>query len=109
MTLGDKTVFQMINSTEGNLDIADDEYTNILVFELDESLSSFSVENDELETMNVHYRTICFCDEVDFKSITLGCMQGEKQTDGTWFVQGKLEVQYSNGNDEVNFDSQFTN
>ena len=106
---GDKNVFQMINITEGDLTIADDEFTNILVFELDENQESFSAQDDELEQMNVHYRTLCFCTEIEFKAITTGCMQGEKQSDGTWFVQGNFIVSYDWGDREVKFDAQFVN
>ncbi len=104
---GDKTVFQMINSTEGAVEIADDEFTNILVFELDESQSSFSVEGDELSTMNVHFRRVCFCVDRGFQAVTVGCMQGEKQPDGTWFVQGNLTVPFSFGDVAIKFDAQF--
>ena len=104
---GDKTVFQMVNSTEGSAQIADDEFTNILVFELDESQLSFSVEGDELSTMNVHFRRVCFCVDRGFQAVTVGCMQGEKQPDGTWFIQGNLTIPFSFGDIEVKFDAQF--
>lgn len=38
---GNKNVFQMISSTAGSPSIADDEFLNVLVFELDESQNSF--------------------------------------------------------------------
>ena len=53
-TIGNKNVFQMINSTEGSPMIADDELTNILVLELEESQNSFTVEGAEMENMDVH-------------------------------------------------------
>lgn len=106
---GNKTVFQMINSTEGSAEIADDEFTHILVFELDESQQSFSVEGDELSDLNVHFQRICFCIDRGFQAVTVGCMQGEKQPDGTWFVQGNLSVPFSFGDIEVKFDAQFVN
>jgi len=106
---GDKNVFQMINSTEGDLMIADDEYTNFLVFELEESQDSFSVTDTEMEAMQVHYKVLCFCSEVEFKSVTSGCMQGEKQSDGTWFIQGNLIVSYDFGDVEVKVDAKFVN
>ena len=109
LTSGNKNVFQMINSTQGDLGIADDEFTNILVFELDESQNSFSVEDSELEGMQVHFKRTCFCNEVEFKPVTSGCIQGEKQSDETWFIQGELNVPYSFGNVDVKFDAQFVN
>lgn len=109
VSAGDKNVFQMINFTEGALEIADDEFTNILVFELNESQNSFSVEDSELIKMKVHFRISCFCSEVEFKPVTSGCIQGEKQSDGTWFIQGNLKIPYSYGDVEVKFDAQFLN
>ena len=106
---GDENVFQMINETDGVLEIADDEFTNILVFELDESQDSFSVEDGELEDMQVHYKSICFCPDVVFKEVISGCLQGEKQSDGTWFIQGNLNLPSSFGNVEIKFDAQFMN
>lgn len=104
---GGKNGFQMVLSTEGSLEIADDEFTNILVFELDEFQTSFSVEDSELEAMNVYYRRICFCTETDFIAVNAGCLQAEKQSDGSWFVQGNLTVPYSYGGEEVSFDARF--
>jgi len=57
----------MNNSTEGVMEIADDEYTNILVFELDASRTSFSAEDEQLKDLNMHYREICFCLDTEFK------------------------------------------
>lgn len=104
---GGKNVFQMILRTEGSLQVADDELTVILVFELEPSQTSFSVEDSELEALNVYYRRVCFCLETAFVSINSGCMQGEQQSDGSWFVQGNLSVPYSFGDVDVMFDARF--
>lgn len=104
---GDKNVFQMHNSTQGHEAIADDELVNILVFELDESQNSFSVEDKDLAEMQVHYITICFCLDVEFKPVTSGCLQGEKQADGTWWVAGNLNATSTVGDVEVKFEAQF--
>lgn len=109
LSSGDKIVFQMINHTEGSLLIADDEFTNILVFELDESQEFFVVHDSEMEAMNVHFRTLCFCSNIDFVAVTSGCLQGAKQTDGTWLIQGHLTVPYFFGNIDLKFDAQFVN
>lgn len=109
LALGDKIAFQMLKSTEGDLEIADDEFTDILVFELDENQNSFCVRDEELELMVVNFRTFCYCAEREFKKIISGCMQGEKQSDGTWFIQGNLNVPYSSGNKEVKFNAKFAN
>ncbi|WP_339815771.1 hypothetical protein [uncultured Imperialibacter sp.] len=105
-TSGRKNVFQMINSTLGTA-IIDDELTDVLVFELDKSQNSFSVEGIEMKGMKVHFRRLCYCGETEFKAVTSGCMQGEKQSDGSWLVQGHLTVPYSSKDREVKFDAQF--
>lgn len=107
--VGDNQVFQMINSTEGSSMISDDEFENILVFELAENQNSFAVEAGELANMKVHFRRLCFCADTEFQAVTAGCLQGEKQSDGTWFVQGNLVVPYSWGDFEVKFEAQFMN
>jgi hypothetical protein len=104
---GEKLAFQLLNSTQGDERIADDEFTYILVFELEDSLTSFSAEGEELSLLQVHFRRICFCPETDFRAITAGCLQGEKQSDGSWFVQGNLNVPYTGGDFPFKLEAQF--
>lgn len=108
-TNGNKNVFVMSNHTQGDSLIADDEYTYSLVFELDANQNSFSVENNDLANMNVHFKRSCFCSSVEFIPLTSGCLQGEKQTDGTWLIQGNLVATYDWGDVDVKFDAQFIN
>ena len=89
-TSGNKRIFQMIKHTNGSEQIADDEFTDIVIFELDKNQTSFSAEDADLRLMNAHFKTVCFCSDVWFKPIIKGCLQGEKQEDGTWFIQGNL-------------------
>lgn len=100
---GDKTVFQMIRSTEGDPMIADDEFTEILVFEIPSSQERFSEDASEL-SLQVNFKRVCFCANVMFNPIVEGCLQGEKQEDGTWFVQAYLD-----GDVEFGIDAQFLN
>ncbi|MFK7972520.1 MAG: hypothetical protein AB8F95_19270 [Bacteroidia bacterium] len=106
---GEKIVFQMVNSTIGDPQIIDDEYTDVLVFELKSDQNSFSVEDDELKSMNVHFRKICYCVENQFKPVIVGCIQGEKQSDGSWRIQSNLTIPYSHGNQSVLVDALFSN
>ncbi|MFK7905060.1 MAG: hypothetical protein AB8B69_08045 [Chitinophagales bacterium] len=106
---GDKNVFQMVYDNQGLLGGVDYETKNILVFELDESQNSFSVTDGDLEGMRAHYRRICYCNETEFKPVSLGCIEGEKQSDGTWLIQGNVKVSYSFGDFDIKFDAQFAN
>lgn len=98
---GDNTVFRMVASTQGDLAIADDEFTSILVFELDSGQESFSLEGDALLDMNVQHLLSCFCPNVAFRPAASGCLQGERQDDGSWFVQSNLTF------NDLNFDTPF--
>jgi len=108
-TAGDKNIFQLTYSTQGDDGIADDEVYYTLVMELDALQNSFSAEGEELEDMNTHFRKACFCADVRYKTVTSGCIQGEKQSDGTWFIQGNLEMLESSEPIDVKFDAQFVN
>jgi hypothetical protein len=101
---GNKNVFEITSSTQGSAAIADDEFDNILVFELAAEQESFDVEGADLELLNAHFRRVCFCAETDFKKATGGCLQGLKDENGNWFVQGNLEITYSWGVMETKFD-----
>jgi len=104
---GEHLVFQMILETEGDELIFDDEFTNILVFELKNEQNSFSVSGEEIANLNVHFRTICFCGNVDFKEVKSGCLQGVKQNEETWKVQGNLEIQRTFETTSLKIDAQF--
>jgi len=106
---GGKNVFQMIYGNEGALGGLDYETTNILVFELDESQNSFFVQGGDLKDMRMHYRRMCHCNEVEFREVTLGCIEGARQRNGDWLIQGNLKVSYGFGDIEVKLDAHFAN
>lgn len=103
---GNKIVFQVKTSTVGEVNIIDDEITDIVVFELNASQTSFSVEGDQLADMEVHAVKYCFCPSQFIRPIS-GCIQGEMQADGTWYVQGNLTFEGFDGTTAVLFDSTF--
>ena len=105
---GSKNVFQIINRKPEGPDGADGEFTNILVFELDESQTSFSVEGSELSLLNIHFNRICYCSDVGFREFVTGCMQGEYR-ENTWYVQGNLIITFDFGDIEFKFDAKFVN
>lgn len=103
---GNKNLFQILTSTEGSSEIADDEFTNILVFELDSEQNDFSADETDFATMNAHFKRLCFCAETDFKEITAGCIQGMKDENGVWFLQGNVDIEYEFGIITQQFDLQ---
>jgi len=101
---GDKNFFQLLVSSQGDEFIIDDEFTDILVFELDSEQDSFSAGKEDFDAMNAHYRFICFCTETEFKKISDGCIQGVKDENGVWFIQGRVEIEYESGPRTERFD-----
>ena len=54
--------------------------------------------------MNAHFRRLCFCADTDFKPITGGCIQGLKDENGNWFIQGNVTIEYEWGTIPSKFD-----
>lgn len=107
-TDGDYLVFKVALFSEGSALIADDEFWHNLVFELPTDQNSFSVEASELEDMQAHFKRVCFCPSVEYLPVSMGCLQGEKNEEGVWFVQGNITVSYDWGDLETKFDAYFS-
>ena len=105
---GDKTVFELHNFTQGDLNVADDELGERLIFEIDSEKTSFMALDSELEDLVMNFRRECFCEERDFKKVSSGCIQGEMQQNGEWRVQAKILVDYNFGTKEINLDAMFS-
>lgn len=106
---GNNLVFRMSLHTEGEDIIADDEFTDLLYFEIDPSMESFSAENDNLDLLNVRFQQLCFCADVKTKKPASGCMQGQKIDDNHWKVQANLTIQYPSWEKEVKVEAVFKN
>jgi hypothetical protein len=104
---GGKLVFRMRLRTEGEAHIADDEFTDLLFFEIDQAQESFSAEGSELDLLNVRFQQLCFCADVKTKKPVSGCMQGQKIDDEHWRVQADLTIQYPSWTKEMKVDAVF--
>ena len=104
---GNKRVFKMFSDTEGSAMIADDEFTNILTFQVEANLESFEIGNDELEAVNLRFINLCFCSEVEFKKASLGCIQGQKIDDQFWQIQVNADFEYATFTRTVAVDAVF--
>ena len=105
---GDKLVFEAILSTEGSPEIADDELTRTIYFELDPTQESFSAEADDLKLLNTRYQNSCYCVDLSYKKPISGCMQGQKIDEENWQVQANFVVQFDFGDVPVKFDAVFS-
>lgn len=100
---GDNLVFQLDHYTEGEIMIADDEIGYILVFEIHPNQKEISLVDEDLNTINIHLKTICFCPEVGFLSPLSGCLEGSRLSDGNWAIQA--DIIFSEAH--IKFDAKF--
>lgn len=92
---GKKTVFKMFDDTQGDPTIADDEFTKVVTFEVDSDLESFSIENGQLNDVQLRFINLCFCSEVVFKNATSGCIEGQKIDENFWQIQVNADFEFS--------------
>lgn len=104
---GSKTVLKMTSSTEGSPLIADDEFTNILLLEIDPDMDEFSFNSSNLDKAKLYFKRVCFCIDVTFLAPESGCIQGKKQADGSWNVEANLGFVYSYGLEKVRLNAKF--
>lgn len=91
MTSGDNVVFHLNMINEGDEGVVDDDLYGSLIFELPKSQEIFSVINNDLKRIKVHFQRACFCTGVEFKEVTSGCIRGEKLMNGNWSIQAWID------------------
>ncbi len=102
---GSHLVFETILETEGAANVADDEFTNKLYFEIDPSQESFFAEGDQLDLLNLRFQQYCYCVDVHFNKPSSGCLQGQKIDENYWKIQANLIIDFSYGTEEVKVDA----
>jgi len=105
---GSKLVFSLASSTQGAPNIADDEITEVLYFELEPGMESFSAEAGQMDLLNLRFQRHCYCYDTDLKKPTGGCMQGQRIDDSHWKVQGNLTFSYDFGTVPFKFEAVFS-
>ena len=88
---GDMLVFEYRYSTEGAPEIADDELTEVVYFEIDKNTEDFSLNEANFEASTAYLGKFCFCGRTGFFEITSGEINGEKTGELQWRIS--LDVQ----------------
>jgi hypothetical protein len=83
---GDKLVFNYTHTYKDCKDIADDEGSETLVFEIPKTDNSFDVSGAALSTINCHSQFSCYCANVNAVAITGGRIKGTKTAANKWMV-----------------------
>jgi hypothetical protein len=103
---GDKNVFEFTSLTSAVEGIRP-EVKNALIFETDPSIRTFWINGEDFKDLNVHFKRTCTCGNIAFTPAILGCIAGEQQAIGVWFMYGKATVQTPNGDEDVKFQARF--
>lgn len=104
---GDKLVFEYKYSTEGQPEIADDEFTEVVYFELDHNTGDFTLDESDFEATRTYLGRFCFCGNTGFFPVTSGIIEGEKTGDLRWNVTLDVEALIEAENDmpETSFEA----
>lgn len=107
---GNNLVFEYKFSTEGAPEIADDEFTEIVYFELNANTEDFSFNENDFEGINAYLGRFCFCGNTGFFKITSGTMNGEKTGNNQWRVSINVEamIEANENVPEMNFTAMAT-
>jgi len=83
---GDKLVFEYRYTTDGVPEIADDEFTEVVYFEVDQNSKNFIINQENFGTTKTHLGKFCFCAKTGYFQVTSGEIKGEKIGDLQWDV-----------------------
>ncbi len=86
---GENTVFTYRFDAEDNEEIADDEYGEIIQFEVDAGLKEFSYSNSKLSEIILVFTKVCYCyfPMEDTKNVpALGTISGQKLSNNKWKI-----------------------
>lgn len=76
--------------------IADDEFTQRILFEIPAGLDSFLISGESLQNSNAVYGNLCFCLNRGLFHIDNGCIKGEK-INRSWKVAMNISAQATQG------------
>ena len=104
---GEKRVFKYEYSIPSDPQIADSGFTEILLFEIDQNLTSFEVSDAELSQLNAFYRQICFCGTNDSFPVTGGTISGRQDSSSAWEIEIDVIFEYGFSTKELRFSGTF--
>lgn len=103
---GDKLVFTYKYVKNDRENIADDEYTEYIYFEIDPSVESFDFQDSELSSSGLIMNPICFCIPGNWTPVS-GSLSGSKINDERWQVDLDVVFDWDGGTRETEFSAEF--
>ncbi len=93
---GDKTVFQFRYRKIDDPMVIDDEFTQLIQFEIDSNISEFNISGVDLKKCNTVVAYLCFCPYGGFHYTEEGCIQGKKLDNLNWEIKIHIRGQIEN-------------
>jgi hypothetical protein len=93
---GNDLVFRYTHTGPDCKNIADEEYTEYLVFQVPGSAMFFEYRNDQLKNASCYFNRLCFC-PINTVSVSSGTIKGTKTSATKWKVEIDVELP-GNGN-----------
>ena len=84
---GDKTVFYFSYSEDPLPMAIDDEFQEVIAFEIDSNMEEFLISGRDLNKSSALYGNLCFCAVAGYFPITSGCIKGERINENEWQVE----------------------
>ena len=89
---GDKIVFKYRYSKDDDPMIMDDEYSEVITFEVDTTITDFIISGENLSRANAVYGNLCYCFNGGYFLISNGCIKGTKLNDLEWQIDINIET-----------------
>jgi len=99
ISVGSSLVFEYTFTAEDNPDLADDEYAERILFQVDPELNSFIFTNEELISTNAYFDKFCFCLIEGSIPLEEGTISGERVNNETWNVT--IDVAFTDFEEET--------
>ena len=98
---GESLVFKYRYTADDDEEIADDEYSEILYFEIDKNLNNFSYSNDDLLNLQMYMQRFCFCPSIPIIQISIGNIFGTKQSNGNWNISLSINFEWGEQSETI--------
>lgn len=90
---GQNIVFEYNYTFEDDPQIADDEYDERIVFEIDASIDDFIISGNDLKKSNALFGFYCYCYPAGAIYITDGCIKGKRISETEWEIDINITAQ----------------
>lgn len=80
---------------------------NTIIFEVDDNLRVFEYNGEDFNRLNVQFRRESSSGNIGYDEVKIGCIAGEQQANGVWFVYGKINVPNVQVEESLKFEARF--